>query len=90
MLLCPFAFVKVFIFVIGVLIRLVAGKLVDGSLLEVAVQEARDDLNNDSLETALARHVECHGLEEDALPQVVEFACVELDGGVGHLVAQNR
>lgn len=58
-------------------------------LLEVAVEEAADQLDDDLLEPPLARHVERHALEKDALPQVVQLACVELKRLVWDLVARH-
>ena len=70
-LLRPLSLVKVFVFIVRVFVVLVVGEGVHRLVGQVVVQVASDQVEDDLLNAALARHVEGHAFEEDALPQVV-------------------
>ena len=77
LLLSTLSFVKVFIFIVRVFAALSTCQRIYGPLLQVSVQEASNQFDNDIFESTLATHIHCHALKKDPLPQVIQFARME-------------
>lgn len=77
MLLGSLTLLKVFIVI--VCLRLSETRNRHALLLQIFVEVSLDDFNDEFIKPALARDIECHGFEQNSLPQVVEFRRVVLD-----------